>query len=137
MEWTYDKLKVGDKDSVTKKITAKEIETFADLSTDNNPIHLNEEYAKESIFGKRIAHGFLTASLITGVVGRKIPGYGAIYMSQTFKFMKPVFIDDTLTAWAEVKEKRDDKKNLVMRTWVENQEGVVVLDGEALLKFNK
>lgn len=137
MAWTYDTIKVGDKDSLTKKVTASMIESFADITDDNNPIHLNAEFAKTTPFGKRIAHGMLSASLISAVIGVKLPGNGCIYMSQSVRFKKPVFIDETLTAWAEVKEKIDEKKRLVLKTWVENQDGEVVVDGEALVLFNR
>ncbi len=136
MAWTFNTLKVGDKDSVSKKITAAVVEAFADISTDNNPLHLDEAFAKTTPFGRRIAHGMISAGLISAVVGTKIPGFGAVYMSQSLKFRRPVFLDDTLTAWAEVAEKIEEKKRVVMKTWVENQNGEVVVEGEGLLLFN-
>ncbi|MGL4668719.1 MAG: MaoC family dehydratase [Saezia sp.] len=136
MAWTFDKLKVGDKDSMKKKITSEVILAFADVSEDHNPVHVDEEFAKKTPFGRRIAHGMLSAGLISAVLGTKLPGQGSIYMSQSMRFKKPVFLDDTLTVWAEVKEKIEDKKRVVMSTWVENQNGEVVLDGEAMLLFN-
>ena len=137
MAWTYDTLKVGDKDSTSKVITSEDVLLFAQVSTDNNPVHVDEEFAKTSIFGKRIAHGMLGASLISAVLGTKLPGFGTIYMSQEVKFKRPVFLGDTLTAWVEVAEKIDAKKRMILHTWVENQDGVAVSDGQALVQFDK
>ena len=137
MAWTYDTLKVGDKDSTSKVITSEDVLLFAQVSTDNNPVHVDEEFAKTSIFGKRIAHGMLGASLISAVLGTKLPGFGTIYMSQEVKFKRPVFLGDTLTAWVEVAEKIDAKKRMVLHTWVENQDGAAVIDGQALVQFDK
>ena len=137
MAWTYDTLKVGDKDSTSKVITSEDVLMFARVSTDNNPVHVDEEFAKTTIFGRRIAHGMLGASLISAVLGTKLPGFGTIYMSQEVKFKRPVFLGDTLTAWCEVAEKIDAKKRLIIHTWVENQDGVAVIDGQAMVQFDK
>jgi acyl dehydratase len=136
MAWTYSTLKVGDKDSISKLITGDVVEKFADVSNDNNPLHLDEEFAKTTRFGRRIAHGMISAGLISAVHGTLIPGQGAVYMSQTLKFRRPVFLGDTLTAWAEVLEKDDVKKRVTMKNKVENQNGEVVVEGEALLLFD-
>ncbi|MDR0805827.1 MAG: MaoC family dehydratase [Enterobacteriaceae bacterium] len=137
MAWTFDSLKVGDKDFIQKVITAEMVDTFADLSEDHNPVHVDEAFAKTTPFGRRIAHGMLTASLISAVLGIKIPGNGSIYMGQSIRFKAPVFLGDKLTVWAEVKEKIEEKERVVMTTWAENAEGVVVLEGEALLLFRR
>lgn len=137
MEWTYDKLKVGDKDSVSKVVTSEDVVDFARISTDNNPVHLDEEFAKTTQFGRRIAHGMFGAGLISAAIGTKLPGYGTIYMGQNLKFMGPVFLGDTITAYVEVLEKIDAKKRLKLKTWVENQDGKVVIDGDALVMFTK
>ena len=137
MEWTYDKLKVGDKDSVSKVVTGEDVADFARISLDNNRVHLDEEYAKTTPFGRRIAHGMFGAGLISAALGTKLPGYGTIYMGQNLKFMAPVFLGDTIPAWVEVVEKIDAKKRLKLKTWVENQDGKVVIDGDALVMFNK
>ena len=136
MPWTFATLKVGDKDSITKKITADVVAKFADVSNDTNPIHLDEAFAKTTRFGQRIAHGMISAGLISAVHGSIIPGQGAVYMTQSLKFRAPVFYDDTLTAWAEVKEKIEDKKRVVMKNWVVNQKGETVVEGEGLLLFD-
>ena len=136
MAWTYATLSVGSKDSISKTITPAVVEAFADVSNDHNPLHLDEEFAKTTLFGKRIAHGMISAGLISAVHGTKIPGMGAVYMTQILKFRRPVFLGDTLTAWAEVQEKNDAKKRVTMKNWVENQNGDVVVEGEGLLLFD-
>ncbi|MDR2800864.1 MAG: MaoC family dehydratase [Desulfovibrio sp.] len=136
MAWTFKTLKVGDKDSTSKVITAEVVEKFADVSNDNNPLHLDEAFAKTTIFGKRIAHGMISAGLISAVHGTIIPGQGAIYLSQSLKFRRPVFLGDTLTAWAEVLEKNEEKKRVTMKNWVANQKGENVVEGEAVLQFD-
>ncbi len=137
MSWTYESLAVGSKDCLRKTITAGDVDLFADLSLDKNPVHLDEAFAGKTRFGKRIAHGMLSASLISAVVGTKIPGYGAIYMLQSLRFLKPVYLGETLTAWAEVKEKIDEKKRVILVTWVEKENGDRVIEGEATVFFDK
>ncbi|MDR1684956.1 MAG: MaoC family dehydratase [Desulfovibrio sp.] len=136
MAWTYNTLKVGDKDSISKLITGEVVEKFADVSNDNNPLHLDEEFAKSTRFGQRIAHGMISAGLISAVHGTIIPGQGAVYITQSLKFRRPVFLGDTLTAWAEVQEKDDAKKRVIMKNKVENQKGEVVVEGEGVLLFD-
>lgn len=136
MERTYATVHVGEKESVTKRITEQVIKDFADLSGDHNPLHLDEEFAKTSQFGQRIAHGMISAGLLSAAQ-TKYFGDGAVYVSQTMNFRRPVFLGDTLIAWTEVKEKINEKHRLVMKSWVENQNGDVVVDGEALLKFSR
>ncbi len=126
----YDEIEVGTRGSVTKQVTGDDIKTFAELSLDDNPVHLDDEFAANTRFGKRIAHGMFSAGLISSVLGAHMPGYGTIYLSQELSFKAPVFMDDTLTAYAEVVEKMD-KKRVRLRTWVENQDGKIVVDGEA------
>jgi 3-hydroxybutyryl-CoA dehydratase len=136
MAWTYETLKVGDKDSISKVIDDAVVRKFADVSNDNNPLHLDEDFAKTTTFGRRIAHGMISAGLISAVLGTQLPGMGTVYMSQSLKFRRPVFLGDTLTAWAEVQEKIDAKKRVVLKTWVENQKGETVVEGEALTLFD-
>jgi 3-hydroxybutyryl-CoA dehydratase len=136
MAWTYATLQVGARDSISKTVTAAVVDAFADVSNDHNPLHLDEDFAKTTPFGKRIAHGMISAGLISAVHGTKIPGMGTIYVNQSLKFRRPVFLGDTLTAWAEVQEKNDAKKRVTMKNWVENQNGDVVVEGEALLLFD-
>jgi 3-hydroxybutyryl-CoA dehydratase len=124
-------LKVGDTASVTKTVTQEDIEKFAALSGDRNPIHLDSEYAGRTRFGRRISHGILTSSLISAVIGNALPGTGSIYLGQTLKFTAPVFAGDTIVARATVISIRDDKPILTLETVCTNQRGEVVITGEA------
>lgn len=129
----YMTLKIGDSFSSTKQITDKEIRTFADLVNDYNPIHLDDDYAKATRFGKRIAHGMLTAGLISGVLGYQLSERKVLYLGQTLKFTAPVFVDDTITASATVKNIREDKQIVTLETNCTNQNGEMVLKGEAVI----
>lgn len=125
------KVEVGAHASRTKQITDADIRAFAAASGDTNSVHLDEEYAKTTRFGRRIAHGMLTASLISAVLGNDLPGVGTIYLSQTLNFKAPVYLDDTITATVEVTAFREEKRIATLRTTCTNQEGVLVVDGEA------
>ena len=127
----FEKIQVGDKASFTKTISEADIYAFAGITGDFNPVHVNEEFARKGRFKKRIAHGMLSASLISTVIGTDLPGANTIYMSQEVKFTAPVYIGDTLTAEAEVVEKREDKRILTLKTTVVNQDGTLVVDGQA------
>lgn len=126
------RFKVGDKDSMTKTVTEREVNLFAEVTGDTNPAHMDEEWAKKTKFGTRIAHGMLSAGFISAVLGMKLPGPGTIYLQQTLKFTAPVKFGDTVTAECEVIEIVDGKK-LRLKTTATNQEGKVVLEGEALV----
>lgn len=129
----YSDLKIGQSAEVTHTITAEDIQTFGDLSGDYNPLHFNDEWAKTTMFEGRIAHGLLSASFISTVIGMKLPGPGTIYLSQSMKFMRPVRIGDTITARVEVAALNDEKKRVTMKTVCTNQNQEVVVDGEALI----
>ena len=126
-------IKVGDTSELSKVITYADIKEFARLSKDENPLHLDPEFAKQSLFGKRIAHGFLVASLISAVIGKQLPGPGSIYLSQQINFQKPVFPDDEITAVVEVTHVRQDKGIYTLKTHCQNQKGEIVLHGEAVV----
>ena len=127
------KVEVGARASRTKTITDADIRAFAAASGDTNSIHLDEEYAKTTRFGRRIAHGMLTASLISAVLGNDLPGLGTIYLSQTLAFKAPVYLGDTITATVEVTAFRSEKRITTLRTTCTNQEGTLVLEGEAVV----
>jgi 3-hydroxybutyryl-CoA dehydratase len=129
----YSDLKIGQSAEVTHTITAEDIQTFGDLSGDYNPLHFNDEWAKTTMFEGRIAHGLLSASFISTVIGMKLPGPGTIYLSQSMKFMRPVRIGDTITARVEVAALNDEKKRVTLKTVCTNQDQEVVVDGEALI----
>lgn len=124
-------LKIGDKFTTTKQITDKVVRDFAELSGDFNPIHIDEEFAKTTRFGKRIAHGMISGALISAVLGYELRDLSVIYLSQTMKFTAPVFIDDTVTATATVTAIREDKPIVTVETICTNQDGKTVVKGEA------
>jgi 3-hydroxybutyryl-CoA dehydratase len=126
---------VGTRAESIRTITDADIIQFADVSGDRNPVHLDAEYASQSLFGDRIVHGFLTGSLISALIGMDLPGAGSIYLGQTLKFLAPVFIDDTITAKVEVISVREDKRLVILRTDCINQDGKLVLTGEATVKY--
>jgi len=128
---TYDQVQVGERASLTKTVSEADIYMFAGITGDLNPLHVNEEYAKTTMFKGRVAHGILTAGLISAVLGTKLPGPGAVYLSQTLRFTAPVRIGDTITASVEVIEKIEEKSRIRLRTICTNQEGKVVVEGEA------
>jgi len=131
---TLAELQVGDKASFRKTVSETDVYLYAGITGDLNPAHIDEQYAKETLFQTRIAHGMLTAGLVSAVLGTKLPGPGTIYLAQTLKFTAPVHFGDTLTATAEVAEILTEKKRVKLATTVTNQEGQVVLEGEALVK---
>ena len=123
----------GQRASMTKTITETDVYAFAGITGDFNPLHVDAEYARRSRFGERIAHGILTAGLISAVLGMRLPGSGAIYLSQSLKFLKPVRLGDTVTATAEVVAYRADRRILTLRTACTNQHGDTVAQGESVL----
>ena len=123
--------KVGDTAEITRTIEQADVQAFADLTGDHNPIHVDESFAKTTRFGRRIAHGMLTASLISSVLASKLPGEGSVYLGQTLQFVAPVFPGDEITARVTVKEIRADKPILKLETLCLNQRGDVVIRGEA------
>lgn len=128
----YEEIKVGDRAVLQRRITGEDIEKFAEVTGDKNPVHLDEEYAKASFFGRRIAHGMLTAGLISNLLGNVLPGPGTVYLRQELKFLAPVYPGDTIEAGVEVLEKNDAKKILRLKTSCRNQEGKAVLEGRFL-----
>lgn len=128
--YDIEDLKPGMTASVAKTITEADIVLFAGVSTDTNAVHLNEEFAKTTAFGGRIAHGMLSAGLISAVLGNRLPGPGTIYMAQSLKFKAPVRPGDTVTATVTIKEVILEKKRAVIET-VCTVNGKVVIDGEA------
>jgi 3-hydroxybutyryl-CoA dehydratase len=125
------KFNVGDSAEITKTIEQADVDAFAAVTGDHNPVHVDEEFAKTTRFGRRIAHGMLTASLISSVLANKLPGEGSIYLGQSLKFVAPVFPGDAITARVTVKEIREDKPILTLTTICSNQHGEIVIRGEA------
>jgi 3-hydroxybutyryl-CoA dehydratase len=127
---TISEIKIGDKASISKTISETDVYLYAGITGDLNPAHINEEEAKETMFKGRIAHGMLTAGLISAVLGMQLPGPGTIYMGQELKFTAPVRFGDTITATVEVVE-IENGKFLKLHTFAVNQDKQVVLDGFA------
>jgi 3-hydroxybutyryl-CoA dehydratase len=128
---SFEEIMVGEKASFGKTISESDIYAFAGITGDFNPLHINEVFAAKSLFKKRIAHGMLSASLISTVLGTDLPGPDTIYLSQEIQFKAPVFIGDTLTVEVEVLEKNEEKRIIILKTKVSNQDGKTVVDGQA------
>jgi acyl dehydratase len=128
----YSDLKVGQKASLKKIITQEDISNFIEITGDENPLHVDALFAEQTFFGRRIAHGMLSASLFSTLVGMHIPGTGAIYKSQTLEFLRPVFIGDTLVAWFEIIAVDPEKELIEIKSWIENQDGQKVVAGRAV-----
>ncbi len=129
----FNSIKTGDFAQLSKTIAEADVYTFAGVCGDFNPLHVDAEYAKGTPFKQRVAHGMLSASLISAVLGTALPGKNTIYLEQSLKFTAPVFIGDTITAKAEVTEIITEKKLLRLKTEVFNQEGKMVITGEAMV----
>lgn len=129
---TYSQINVGDTASFQKTISEADVYMFAGVTGDMNPAHINHEAMKDTKFGGRIVHGMLSAGLVSAVLGMQLPGPGTIYLSQQLTFKAPVKMGETIKAVAEVVEKLE-KGRVRLRTSCYNQDGVEVLDGEALV----
>jgi 3-hydroxybutyryl-CoA dehydratase len=129
--------RVGDRASFTKTVTEDDVNAFARLIGDFNPLHVDEEYARRSRFGRRIAHGAFTGGLISTVLGNKLPGTGSIYLHQEIDFLAPVYLGDTVTATAEVISWRPDKRIITLQTDCFNQDGRQVASGKAVLMMDR
>ena len=127
-------LNVGDKAALSKAFSEEEVFQFANISTDRNPLHLDSDFGETSIFGQRIVHGMLVASLFSGLIGMTLPGEGSIYLGQNLTFKAPVAIDEKVTASVEIINIREDKPIVTLRTVCTNSKGMVVIEGEAVVK---
>lgn len=131
--YSFSELSVGMSESYNRTLTEQDIEDFARLSGDNNPMHMDDNYAKTTPFQRRIAHGLLTSSLLSTIIGTKLPGAGCIYVSQSLIFKAPVFIGDTVTAKATITKLIPEKHRVILQTeCIVND--IVVLDGEAVVQ---
>ena len=129
---TISEMKVGDFAEFSKTIAEADIYLFAGITGDLNPAHINEEYARNTFFRTRIAHGMLQAGFISAAIGMQLPGPGTIYIRQELNFLAPVRIGDTITARVEVSEINTEKNRVVLKTTCRNQNQETVLDGQAL-----
>ena len=128
---TINEMKIGDSASFTKTVTDTDVYMFAGITGDFNPAHVNQVEAEKGMFGKRIAHGMLSAGFISAVLGTMLPGPGTIYMGQELRFTKPVAIGDTITATATVAEMIVEKNRVILDTVCTNQNGEIVIKGKA------
>ncbi len=127
-------VKVGDVATYERTVTAEDVEKFAAVTGDTNPLHRDPEYAKKTRFGECIAHGMLSAGYISAVLGTKLaPHACAVYLSQSIRFLRPVKIGDAIKAVAEVKELDAEKRTLTLQTECHNQDGDAVVKGEAVI----
>lgn len=129
--YRFEELQPGMAAERSKTVTEADVTLFAGVTGDFNPAHVDEEAARRGRFGGRIAHGMLTAGLLSAVMGTRLPGPGCIYVGQTLRFTRPVRIGDTVTARVEVTELRPDDRRVVLATTCRNQDGETVLEGEA------
>ena len=129
-------LKVGDKAFLSKAFTEEEVFKFAEISRDMNPLHLDKDFGRESIFGQRIVHGMLVASLFSGLIGMELPGEGSIYLGQSLTFKAPVAIGENVTASVEIIKIREDKPIVTLQTVCVDSKGKVLIEGEAVVKID-
>lgn len=130
---TMAEIQIGDAAEFSKTVSETDIYLYAGITGDLNPAHVNAAYAEKTFFKARIAHGMLTAGFISTILGTLLPGPGTIYLKQELRFLAPVRIGDTITARAEVTAKMEEKNKITLKTTCSNQDGTLVLDGEAVV----
>lgn len=128
---------IGQKATFEKRIMKKDVLDFARITGDNNPIHINDKYAKKSRFGKPIVHGILCSGLLSSVIAGKLPGEGTIYLGQELKFTAPVYHDDLLIAEVEIEDIIVEKKHIILKTTVRKDDNTIVIEGKARVKVNE
>ena len=126
-------LKVGDTASINRLFTGEDVRLYADLSTDHNPVHLDEDFAKQTQFGQRIVHGMLVSSLFSALLGEHLPGHGTIYMSQHIQFKAPVYLNMPVIATVEIVNIREGKPIVTLQTTCVDESGKVLVTGEAVM----
>ena len=131
----FSELEVGMKGEYSKKITQDDLDKFISICNDVNPIHVDSEFAKNAKFKDKIAHGILVSSLISTVVGTKMPGPGSVWLDQNLKFLLPVHVNDTITAISEILVKINERQQVIVRTTCLNQNNEVVIEGVGLHKI--
>lgn len=131
----YDEMTVGMAAERTRVVSDALVRAYAELTEDFNPLHVDDEIANKSRFGGRIAHGMLSAGLVSAVLGMDMPGPGALWLTQSIKFTRPVMVGDTLTTRVEVIELMPAKRRARLATTCRNQKGETTLDGEALIQM--
>ena len=130
----FEELRIGMYYTLSKTFTTEEVNAFSKLSMDNNPLHVDDAYADKSIFGKKIVHGFLTASLFSAIIGTKFPGEGSIYLNQNMSFLRPVFHDQMVYATVTVEELYPEKHRVLLETICKDENDNLLITGMALVK---
>ena len=130
---SVNELKIGDQAEFSKTVSESDIYLYAGITGDFNPAHVNQAYAEKTFFKSRIAHGLLSAGLISAVIGTILPGPGTIYLKQELSFIAPVYIGDTITASVEVVEVNVSKNHVLLKTICRNQENKNIIEGQALV----
>lgn len=133
----FEDLYVGMTYAMSKAFSSEEVQAFSQLSMDDNPLHIDDDFAKNGLFGRKIVHGFLSASLFSAIIGTKMPGEGSVYLSQSMKFYKPVYHNQIVTAYVTVKELYPNKRRVLLQTECKDEYGNVLIDGDALVKIPK
>jgi 3-hydroxybutyryl-CoA dehydratase len=134
--FSFEQLSIGMDAVYSRTITDTDLRNFSGVCGDTNPMHLNEEYAANTVFGRCVVHGMLTASLLSTVIGTRLPGPGCLYVSQTLHFRAPVYVGDTVYAQATVQELMTDKRRAILRTECLVKDKIV-LEGEAIVQLPK
>jgi acyl dehydratase len=127
---SFDAIQPGDRAVLRKRFAEEDVATFAALSGDYNPLHMESSFAEKTKFGRRVVHGMLVASYVSTVVGMQLPGIGALWMQQTFRWRNPVFLGDTVEIVLEVTQKSPGSRVVVIKMTATNQDGKMVMDGE-------
>ncbi|GHY71492.1 acyl dehydratase [Vibrio cholerae] len=136
--YDIEDLKVGMSASYSQTISDSDIKSFAGISGDRNPVHMDKEYAENSRFKKRIAHGMISSSFFSALFGTRLPGEGCVYVSQTLKFRKPVYIDDTVTATVVIERIDKEKRRVFFNTFCEvGRHKVITGEAEIYIPENK
>ncbi|NLN88158.1 MAG: MaoC family dehydratase [Syntrophomonadaceae bacterium] len=130
---SVQEINIGDTASFTKTVTEYDVYSIAGVTGDFNPAHIDAEFASETSFGKRIAHGILSIGFISTVLGTQLPGPGSIYVHQSCDFKRPIFIGDTITSTVEVTKKDEERNRVWLHTYCKNQKQELVVDGEAIM----
>lgn len=135
MKGNMDKFYIGQEASTEKQFTKRDVLAFAEISGDQNPLHIDADFAGKSRFGRNIVHGILVTGLISKVIGTQMPGEGSIYLEQKVSFKKPVYVDDTVTASVKITEIAPEKGIIALETNVYNQDGQLVISGFAKVLY--
>lgn len=131
---SLETIRVGMKRSLTRVVASTDVQAFGSLTEDDNPIHYDDAAAREKGFESSIAHGMLVGSFFSTLIGRDLPGKGSVYLGQSLKFVRPVYVGEVVTAEAEVIAVREDKPIVTLRTTCRNSKGEIVIEGEAVVK---